>query len=92
MSHNFLIRSSVDDCLDCFHMLGPHVLNSATMNMNVHVLEYLLPIHAHIGVEFEYIVCIKYSLPPRCHWGSALGDGTPPLSGSRLVHATCLGQ
>ena len=35
MYHNFLIHSSVDGCLGCFHVLD--IVNSATVNTGVHV-------------------------------------------------------
>lgn len=51
-------------------------MNTATVNMNyMYLFEYLFPVHsnAFVGVEFEYFVCIKYSLPPPGHQGSPLG-------------------
>lgn len=52
--------------------LSTYLVNSAFLNMNVHVFVYLFLICLGIypGVEFGYIICTKYYLPASFHWSS----------------------
>lgn len=95
-SQSLLIHSAAGECLDCLHMFWLHSLNSAAVNMNVHVSVwvFVLDLFEHIpasGIQVYYLY--KIFLAPHPAPGVLpRGNSITHISGSRRGHMTCFGQ
>ena len=73
MNYNFLIHSSVDGHLDCFHVLA--IVNSAAMNIGVHVsfsvmfFSRYMPGSGIVGSSGSFIPRFLRNLPIALHSG-----------------------
>ena len=63
MYHSFLMHSSADGHLGCFHVLA--IINSAVMNIGVHVFLVSLVCMSRSGIAGSYIIKGETDHQPR---------------------------
>ena len=87
MYHNFLIHSSVDRHLSCFHVLA--IINSAAMHIPVHVSFWIMFFFGYMprsGIASSILVFLK---EPPCHSSYWLSQFTfPPTVQDGFIFST----